>query len=88
MTQRLHGHEVIEMMIASGKTYTKASLQAAIIERFGTEARFYTCSAENMTAAELIEFLAARDKFTPRAGGFTMNAAKVCNHEGHEHHDH
>ena len=41
----IHGHEVLQMMLASGESWTVASLEAAIRRRFGEEARFHTCSA-------------------------------------------
>ena len=50
----IHGHEVLNMMIESGEQYTHASLEAAIKARFGEQARFHTCSAEGMTAGELV----------------------------------
>ena len=47
---QIHGHDVLNMMLASGKTYTKATLVVDIIEKFGRDAKFHTCSAEDMTA--------------------------------------
>lgn len=47
----IHGHEVLQMMLASGESWTVASLEAAIRRRFGEEARFHTCSAENLSAS-------------------------------------
>lgn len=76
-----HGHEVLHMM--EGQSYaTKQQLIDAIIERFGADERFHTCSAEGMTAAELVDFLEARGKFMPAAGtaDFTVDITKVCNH--------
>ena len=52
----------------------------AIIEKFGTEERFYTCSAENLTAQELIDFLKEHGKFKSTDDGFTADADKVCEH--------
>ena len=43
-------------------------------------ARFHTCSAENMTAEELIEFLAQRGKFTAGADGFSVDPSTICQH--------
>ena len=68
------------MMVESGETYTRASLEAAINARFGTAARFYTCSAENMTASALINFLEQRGKFIPKNEGFSTAPEKICNH--------
>lgn len=75
----IHGHEVLAMM--QGRSYTEKSLLEAIIEKFGTEERFYTCSAENLTAQELIDFLKDHGKFMPMDNGFTVDAGKVCEHE-------
>ena len=66
-----------------GNSYaTKQQLIDAIISRFGADERFYTCSAENLTAAELVDFLEARGKFMPAGGAdnFTVDTSKVCNH--------
>ncbi len=75
MTQ-VHAHEILRMM--EGNTYTTASLKEAIIQEFGTEARFNTCSAEGMDTDAIIEFLAAKGKFKPSESGFTMDISKVC----------
>lgn len=77
----IHGHEVLHMMLADGQAHTPESLARAIEERFGAAARFHTCSAENLTAAGLVEFLAARGKFMPAASGhgFTADASRMCN---------
>lgn len=67
--QSIHGHEVLQMMIASGEPYSTASLEAAIIARFGADARFHTCSAENLSAAELVAFLQKKGEVCCRRGG-------------------
>lgn len=76
----IHGHEVMRMMLESGEAYDASSLEAAIHARFGKTARFCTCSASGMTAAQLIEFLAARGKFVPTESGFSTAATKICDH--------
>ena len=75
-----HGHEVLHMM--EGNSYTtKESLVKAIIEKFGAEERFHTCSAEGMTAEELVDFLAARNKFKPsNEDAITVDSTRICNH--------
>ena len=74
-----HGHEVLAMM--QGHSYTEQSLLEAIIDRFGPEERFYTCSAEDLTAQGLIDFLKAHGKFMPMDAGFTVDTSKVCDNE-------
>jgi len=76
----IHGHEVLNMMMASGEQYSLESLEAAIHERFGTQARFHTCSAENMSAGELVDFLHKKGKFIPLESGFTTAESKICRH--------
>ena len=62
--EQLHAHEVLHMM--KGNSYSESSLKKAIIEKFGEDQRFYTCSAENMDIDELIEFLKMKGKFYRR----------------------
>lgn len=83
MTQSIHGHEVMNMMIESNKTWTAASLEKAIHEKFGEDARFHTCSAKDMTAAELVAFLKQRGKFIDSDEGFTTDSSRICNHHHH-----
>ncbi len=75
-----HGHDVLHMM--EGNSYaSKQQLVDAIIENFGTEERFCTCSATDMTAEELVTFLEERGKFKPAGTDyFTVDITKVCNH--------
>lgn len=76
----VHGHEVLNMMIESGEQYSTASLEAAIKTRFGEAARFHTCSASDMTARELVAFLAAKGKFIAQDDGFSTHESKICRH--------
>ena len=76
----IHGHEVLEMMLASGKAYTRESLVRDIVARFGDHTRFHTCSAADLTAQQLVEFLEARGKFVPRADGFQTSPELICKH--------
>ena len=78
--ESIHGHEVLNMMIDSDEQYSIESLEAAIHARFGEQARFHTCSAENMSAAELVVFLHKKGKFIPRESGFTTVESKICRH--------
>lgn len=76
----IHGHEVLNMMLADGQSWTTERLVAAVVEKFGDTARFYTCSEEGMTARELVDFLAERGKFIPAEEGFVTHKSKICNH--------
>ena len=80
MPEQIHGHQVMEMMLAREQSFTRETLTDAIIEEFGQDARFYTCSASDMTASQLIEFLNGRGKFIEKSDGFNTSADKICNH--------
>ena len=70
----------MQMMLELDQSFTRDSLRLAIHQRFGEDTRFFTCSAENMTADELIDFLAERGKFVERDSGFNTQPDRICNH--------
>jgi len=78
MTASIHGHEVLHLMLASPRTFTREQLIQEIQDRFGAEARFHTCSAEGMSAAQLVDFLQLRGKFAGPEEGFRANPDKIC----------
>lgn len=80
MQQSIHGHEVMHMMLELGGSFSKASLKQAIVSRFGSEARFHTCSAQDMDADALIAFLESKGKFVAQETGFTTAADRICQH--------
>ena len=80
MNNQIHGHDVLDLMLASGESYTRATLASALGVKFGADARFHTCSVANLTAGELIEFFIARRKFQGNESGFSVDADRVCQH--------
>lgn len=68
------------MILDSAESYTIEGLIAAIEARFGTDARFHTCSAADMSAAMLVDFLANKGKFIPQDTGFNTAASNICQH--------
>lgn len=81
MAQSIHGHDVMRMMVEAGRPFTESQLEQAIVQRFGAEARFHTCSASEMTPKELIGFLKVRSKFIVTESQLSMTAESICNHE-------
>jgi probable metal-binding protein len=80
MSESVHGHEVMHFMVESGRSFSRADLIAAVTERFGPQTRFHTCSAVGMTAAQLVDFLAAKGKLGDADDGFNMQPERICNH--------
>ena len=81
MSESVHGHEVMHFMLEKGGSFTRESLKDALIDHFGPNTRFHTCSAKNMTAEQLIEFLAAKGKFVEDGNGsFNTETEMICSH--------
>lgn len=78
--ESVHGHEVLHTMLENDKGWTRATLLQALTEKYGENCRFHTCSAENMTADELIHFLQTKGKFVETGEVFNTAEAKICKH--------
>ena len=76
----IHAHEVMQMMLEQDAVFSRESLGQAIIERFGANARFHSCSASGMDVHTVINFLESRGKFVVRDDGFNTEKDKICNH--------
>jgi probable metal-binding protein len=78
---RIHGHDVMRLLLEIGRPVSRDELETAIVARFGPEARFHTCSAQGMTAAEVVAFLGSRGKFVEVGARVTTDPARICSHE-------
>ncbi len=76
----IHAHEIMHMMLERREGFSRASLAAAITERFGAGATFCSCSASGMDVEAVIDFLESRGKFVPTEGGFSTAPDRICNH--------
>ena len=81
MAESIHGHEIMEMILAAETPYSRAALQQAVVNRFGEAARFHTCSAREMTLDELLIFLGRRGKVVEVDGVLETSRGEICNHE-------
>jgi probable metal-binding protein len=76
----IHAHDVMHMMLESDESFNRESLAQAIIERFGANTTFCSCSASGMDVEKVIDFLESRGKFVARDDGFNTAQDKICNH--------
>ena len=76
----IHAHEVMHMMLEQDGEFSRESLSKAIIDRFGADAKFCSCSAAGMDVHVVIDFLESRGKFVARGDGFSTSEGKICNH--------
>jgi len=76
----IHAHEILEMMIKGGKRYSNESLTAEVLEAFGPDARFYTCSGMGLDSVEIVEHLWGKGKFTGTPQDFVFLPSSRCDH--------
>lgn len=82
----IHAHKILNMM--TGHSYTETTLVQTINDQFGIDAQFHTCSAQNMNAQQIVQFLKQKGKFMPSsAQQFTVDQSKTCDHEHPDHGD-
>jgi len=74
----IHGHEVIRLILSLGQPCTPPELERIVLERFGAEARFHTCSHQGMTPGELLRFLFDRGKLKTGPEGIGVDGGTVC----------
>ncbi len=76
----IHGREVMQMIAASEKIFTRESLVSEIIFKFGEDTRFFNCSSPEMTAEEIIDFFENKGKFSFINNRLVPNTFPGCNH--------
>lgn len=76
----VHAHEVMHMMLEQNEAFSRESLAQAIIDRFGENARFCSCSAAGMDVDAVIDFLQSRGKFVASDEGFKTARDRICSH--------
>jgi probable metal-binding protein len=84
-TQNIHGHEVLRLLHEANPPLSRVELAVLADRHWGAEARFCTCSAFNMTLAELVGFLMSRGKVVEKNGKLCVDMSQVCGHDGHSH---
>jgi len=61
-TEQIHGHEIMALVAKYPEGIATGTLTDKVAQEFGADARFFTCSAENLSLQELVTFLGERDK--------------------------
>jgi probable metal-binding protein len=84
VAESIHGHAVIEMVVASGRRWGRQELIDRIAQLHGPSARFHTCSAQDLSAEGLVAFLDAKGKFLETEEGLAFDASKLCGHSDAE----
>jgi probable metal-binding protein len=79
-TEQIHGHEIIGLVSAYPEGIAAGTLADIAAGKFGAGARFFTCSAEDMSLLELLAFLGERDKVQLRDGLVFPGGSPACEH--------
>ena len=81
---QIHGHKILEIIAAHPAGIQRSRLVELVGAEFGSGARFNTCSAEDMSLAELLVFLGDRNKIEVRDNVIFPGGSPACSHD----HDH
>lgn len=80
MSDSIHGHQVMQLMLSLGGAISKTELMKLMATQFGEQAKYHTCSATEMSAEQLIAFLERKGKFIESAMGIETAVDKICHH--------
>jgi probable metal-binding protein len=89
MSQDIHGHAILERIIAAGGSLPVAELRQFAEQTYGKDATYHTCSEAQMSFDQLLLFLGTRNKISIDGERVTVHVENVCNHgDGHHAHSH
>ncbi|GLP95189.1 YecH family metal-binding protein [Paraferrimonas sedimenticola] len=80
MNESIHGHRVMEFMLELGRPVTKAELAELLANQFGEQAKFHTCSAQDLSIEGIIAFLERKGKFIESDEGVETARDRICQH--------
>lgn len=76
----IHAHSALDFIAAHDGLWKLEELDSQFSGKFGTDARFFACSADNMTTSDLVAFLLQRQKIFLHENRVYLHRANVCNH--------
>lgn len=77
MSQSIHGHQVIDIVANSEKSFTISTLKTEVAEQFGQQCLFHTCMDSELSADQLINFLVSKGKFVETETG-SLSVTQSC----------
>jgi probable metal-binding protein len=80
MGTSVHGHKVMDLLLASETALNKSEFLREVILAYGEETSFHTCSAKGLSAEGLIDLLINKGKFIESENGLTMAENSRCDH--------
>ncbi|AZL85979.1 MULTISPECIES: YecH family metal-binding protein [Aliivibrio] len=80
MKQDIHGHSVLNILLNSEVPLPRAELELMVITEFGSDVCFHTCSQQELTLNELLNFLLSKKKVIETNDGLIADPDRMCNH--------
>ncbi len=74
----VHAHSLLNHLKSHPSTIEQ--LTQWVVEQYGQDVRFRTCSREGFSLPEMIDFFKARQKIIEVDGKWQTNPERVCNH--------
>lgn len=81
MHESIHGHRVLDLISQLEESVTRRELASLITRTFGSGARFHTCSRQDLTPSELLDFLFERGKLSHGEAGVQLETGRICTDE-------
>ena len=80
MAQSVHGRNVLKMVLASDRSWPRAELLQAMVNEFGADSEFHTCSVDSLSAEQLLDLFLNKGKLVETAEGLSVDTSKMCSH--------
>ncbi len=62
MQESIHGHNVLKLIKSQNEPMSQQQLLNALTEHFGEDSRYHTCSAQELSAEELLQIFIKKGK--------------------------
>lgn len=76
----IHIHDILDIIYNSGKEYTIDSLKEEVINRYGNDINFMTCSDHKFGIEGMIDFMCSRGKIEVHGEKIFPAGASWCDH--------
>ena len=80
MKESIHGHNVLKLIRELEQAPGRDDILGAINLHFGSEARFHTCSANGLSASELVELFLNKGKLVEEENAIRFVGCQCQHH--------
>lgn len=78
MTDIIHAHNLLELLLQYDGGMTKDALLHEITNRFGEAVLFTNCTENTYTFDQILQFLASRDKIIVEGDTISVRKENIC----------